>query len=397
MSPLPTREKNDMRKKLLALAVLAVASTNVSAGNVAGDKLDYYKPERPAIQTGAEVIDLTGKGPKAVAEFLATVHRLEADEEVLQIAKNSVANNKKIAPEYAEIMEMQAKIRGVEVHELYAALLQMDWSVNKIIAEADKELRLKKDKEPMDEHFSKIRGCTTIAFNDSGIVAQNNDLGIAQLKEFPTRLVKTDDVMFIPTDGGHFQGMGRHVGVVLNIMGEASAKTAAVDADNLVTIDAVFASITHSKSVEDAISRLQGYTTPVAMNFTVADDSGDSAALEISAEGLTVVRGDGGIGHGNHNAAMKERMLGMMTITEANEIFVDSFAREAAAQNFVDFAKEKTVDGMKYILNQKPINITLYDKDFVTVETMIFDTKNGCAHVSGDNPLFGEYSKVCFD
>lgn len=379
-----------MKKSLIAIATLTALSFGALASeHVAGDKLDYWNPDRPAVQVGAEVIDLTGKGPDAVAEFLATVDRLQADAEVLQIAKNSVANNKKIAPEYAAIMEKQAKIRGVEVHELYAALLQMDWSVNKLLAEADEKL--------MAEHFTKIRGCTTIAFNDSGIVAQNNDLGISQLQEFPTRIVKTDDVMFIPTDGGHFQGMGKHVGVVLNIMGEPSAKTASVDADNLVTIDAVFAAITHSKSIEDAISKLEGYTTPVAMNFTVADDSGDSAALEMSAEGLVAVRGAGGVGHANHNAAMKERILGIMPMTEANEIFADSFAREAAAQNFVDFAKEKTVDGMKYILNQKPINITLYDKDFVTVETMIFDTKNGCAHVSGDNPLFGEYSQVCFD
>ena len=379
-----------MKKSILNIVILSALSFGaVAADNVAGDKLDYWNPERPAVQLGAEVIDLTGKGPEAIAQFLATVDRLQADDEVLQIAKNAVENNKKIAPEYAKIMERQAQIRGVEVHELYAALLQMDWSVNKLLAEADKKL--------MAENFTKIRGCTTIAFNDSGIVAQNNDLGISQLQEFPTRIVKTDDVMFIPTDGGHFQGMGRHVGAVLNIIGEPSAKTASVDADNLVTIDAVFAAITHSKSIEDAISKLQGYTTPVAMNFTVADDSGDSAALEISAEGLVVVRGAGGIGHANHNAAMKKRILGMMPITEANEIFADSFAREAAAQNFVDFAKEKTVDGMKYILNQKPINITLYDKDFVTVETMIFDTKKGCAHISGDNPLFGEYSQVCFD
>lgn len=378
-----------MKKSIITLITTSVLSFGAVAGNVAGDKLDYWNPDRPAVQLGAEVIDLTGQSPGAVSEFLATVDRLEASPEVLTIAKNAIKNNAKIAPEYHAIMVKQAEIRGAEVHELYASLLTMDWEVNKLLAEADAKL--------MAEHFTKIRGCTTIAFNDTGIVAQNNDLGIAQLQEFPTRIVKTDDVMFIPTDGGHFQGMGKHVGVVLNIMGEPSASTAEIDADNLVTIDAVFAAITASKSVEDAVSKLEGYTTPVAMNFTVADDSGDAAALEMSADGLVIVRGAGGVGHANHNAAMKERILNIMPITEANETFADSFAREAAAQNFVDFAKEKTVDGMKYILNQKPINITLYDKDFVTVETMIFDVKQGCAYISGDNPLFGEYSQTCFE
>ncbi|WP_221077010.1 C45 family autoproteolytic acyltransferase/hydolase [Agarivorans aestuarii] len=378
-----------MKKSILTVVTLALLSTHALADMKAGDKLDYYQPQRAAHQNGAELIDLSGQSAEALAQTLAKFDRLTPDAEVLTLAKNAVANNQAIAPKYAAMMERQAEIRGVEVHELYAAALQMDWSVNKSIMQAS-------TKQTLSDAATKMRGCTTLAFADTGIVAQNNDLGIDHLLNYPTRVIKTDDTIFIPTDGSHFQGMGKHVGVVLNIMGEPSGTTADINTKNIVTIDAVFAAITSSTSVEDAFNKLKHYTTPVAMNFTVADDSGDHGAIEMSVDATVLVRGDGGIGHANHNAKMKQTMLETMSMTEANETFVDSFAREQAAQNFVDFSKEKTVQGMKYILKQKPINITLYDKDFVTVESMIFDTKQGCAYVSGDNPLFSEYTKVCF-
>lgn len=380
-----------MKKSILVLSIVTILSLNTFAGNVPGDRLDYYNPERSTIQSKVEVIDLTGKGPEAVAAYLATLERATPDSEVLQLAKNAIENNKTIAPAYAKMMEAQAKMRDVGVHELYAAVSQMDWSVNKSIIKSTTP-------EELSKAATKMRGCTTLAFSDTGIVAQTNDLSLDYLlTKSPTRIIKTDDTIFLPTDGGQFQGMGRSVSVVLNIMGDPSGTTATLDTPNIVTNDAVFAAITSSDSVEDAYNKIKNYTTPVAMNFTVADKYGDHGAFEISVDGVKWVKGQGGTGHANHTAEMKARMLEKMTMPEANEAFVDSFARQQAAQNFVDYTREKTVDGMKYILNQRPINLAFYDKNFVTVEAIIFDTKAGVAYVTGDNPLFTEYTKVSFD
>jgi hypothetical protein len=69
-----------------------------------------------------------------------------------------------------------------------------------------------------------------------------------------------------------------------------------------------------------------------------------------------------------------------------------------AANLFLSYSQELTVEGMQYLFNQRPINITKYnDKDFVTVEAMVFNVKEGCAYVSGDNPRLGEYTQVCLD
>lgn len=378
-----------MKKSILALATVAALSFNVSAANVAGDKLDYYQPEREAVQNGAVIIDLTGQGNEAIAQELAKMPRGTAEEVVIQIAKNAVENNRKVAPKYVEMMERQAEIKGVPVYELFAAIAQADWDINKNFVEAD-------DTAAVKEAAESIKGCTTLAFAESGIVGLNNDMGIEFLFEGDTAVIKTDDTIFLATDGGHFQGMGKHTAAVLNFMGEPSAPAATIDTKNVITTDAAFAAITSSASVEDAFNKLKDFTTHVALNFTVADDSGDHGSIEMTTNGTRIVRGDGGIAHANHTAEMREEFLSHTPLREANKTFVDTFAREDAGNTFISYAKERDVNGMKYILSQKPINMTVYESSFVTVESVIFDTKNGCAHVSGDNPKFGEYTQVCF-
>ncbi|PKG57942.1 carcinine hydrolase/isopenicillin-N N-acyltransferase family protein [Shewanella sp. GutDb-MelDb] len=378
-----------MKKSILAIATIAALSFNVAAANVAGDVLDYYQPERTAVQNGAVIVDLTGQGSEAIAQKLATMPRGEAEQAVIEIAINAVENNRKVAPEYVAIMERQAEIRGVPVHMLFAAIAQADWDINKGFVNAGDTASLQKAAESMN-------GCTTLAFAETGIVGLNNDLNIGFLQEGDTSVIKTDDTIFLATDGGHFQGMGKHTAAVLNFMGEPSGSSATVDTQNVITTDAAFAAITSSANVEEAFNKLKDYTTHVSLNFTVADDSGDYGSIEMTTNGTRIVRGEGGIAHANHTAEMRAEFLSHTPLRQANEKFVDTFAREDAGNTFISYAKERDVNGMKYILQQKPINITKYSSDFVTVESVIFDTVNGCAYVAGDNPLFSEYTQVCF-
>lgn len=378
-----------MKKSIIALATVSILSMNVLANNVAGDVLDYYNAERAPVQNGAVVVDLTGQGVEAIAQKLATLPRGEAEQTVIEIAKNAVENNRKVAPEYVAIMERQAEIKGVPVYMLFASIAQADWDINSNFVNAENIAQLQKAAES-------IRGCTTLAFAESGIVGLNNDMGIDFLHSGDTSVIKTDNTIFIATDGGHFQGMGKHTAAVLNFMGEPSAKAATVDTKNVITTDAAFAAITSSSSVEEAFNKLKDYTTHVALSFTVADDSGDHGAIEMTTKGTRIVRGEGGIAHANHNAEMRESFLEHSSLRDANKQFVDTFAREDAGNTFISYAKERDVNGMKYILSQRPINMAKYDSDFVTVESVIFDTMKGCAYVAGDNPRFSEYTKVCF-
>lgn len=391
-------EAQVMKSSLKTLSIAISLATTIGAFSITaaaqqapGEKLDYYAPDRTAHQVGAVVVDLTGKGQEALAQHLATLHRLTPEQLVLDIAANATKNNKVIAPKYAQLMERQAQIKGVEIHELYAAIAQADWDINKSFVTAGDDLAM------LQGAAETMRGCTTLAFAEAGIVGQNNDMAISNLLAAETTVIKTDERIFLATDGGHFQGMGKHVGAVLNFMGEPSAPSATTDTNNVVTPDAVFAAITASASVEEAFNKLKDYTTPVAISFTVADDKGDHGAIEMTTNGTRLVRGESGIGHGNHTTEMREAFLADKTELEANMIFADTFAREDAANLFINYAKERTVQGMQFILEQKPINLTKYDSDFVTVESMVFDTKAGCAYVSGDNPKFGDYTKVCFN
>ena len=55
------------------------------------------------------------------------------------------------------------------------------------------------------------------------------------------------------------------------------------------------------------------------------------------------------------------------------------------------------MEAMKYMFSDRPINLSPYKGDtFATVQTMIWDVKNDCAHVTPDNPRFVDYKKVCF-
>ncbi|WP_261858696.1 C45 family peptidase [Photobacterium sanguinicancri] len=376
-----------MKKTILALTLTASFSAFATTP-VAGDDLPFFNAERQAVQHGAIVKDMTGQGQVALAQFMATQPLGEFSEPVLKAAQHAVENNRKIAPDYVAMMEASAKIRGVDVAELFASVSQVDYSVNQAV----------KSSMQAEQDVEEIKGCTSIAFNN-GIVGQTNDLSLATSLTDHTTVVKTDDSIFVVADGAHFQGMGKHVGIVINFMG-APAGEDGINSENLVTVDAIFAAATQAKSVDAFLNTIKDVRTIIPFNFTLADDQGNHAAVEITVEnGVKAIQySDRGSVHANHSADFKQAFLTEHTAIEANTAFFSTFAREAAAANFLDYSPELTVESMQWLFSQRPINMTKYKgKDFVTVEAMIFDTAEGCAYVSGDNPNFAGYSKVCFD
>ena len=372
--------------QLFMIAIVLTLSSNlVSAQDKIGDNLSYFHADRETAQKEVLVKDFTGKSDTELAKYLATKERATAPQNVIDAFEVAVENNRKIAPKYVSMMEQQAKFLRVPVHELFAIASLEDY---KVIQGAKKSLQT-------NGEINDMSGCTTVAFN-TGIVGQNNDLGLDHLSS-DTEVIKTDSAIFFPTDGAHFQGMGKHVGIVLNVTIDIEAGDG-LGKDNLVSTDAVFAAATSSKSIADFIDKVTGYTTIVPINFTLADDQGNHAAVRISNEGLFVVNHhERGSASANHSDRFKENVLSQMTLIEANDAFFDTFAREAHAMAFFEYSPKLDIEAMQYLFSERPINLAKYnEKSFVTVETMIFDVVNGCAYLTGDNPRFTEYTKVSF-
>ncbi len=375
-----------MKKTIIALTLTASFSVFANIP-VAGDDLPFFNAEREAVQNGAIIKDMSGQDQASLAQFMAKQPLGEFSEDVLKAAKHAVENNRKIAPDYVAMMEASAKIRGIDVAELFASVSQVDYSVNQAVKSSMQE----------KQEVETIKGCTSIAFNN-GIVGQTNDLSLATSLTDHTTVVKTDDSIFVVADGAHFQGMGKHVGIVINFMG-APAGIDGLDHKNLVTVDAIFAAATQAKSVDIFLHTIKDVRTIIPFNFTVADDKGNHAAIEVTVEnGVKAIQySERGSVHANHSAEFKQGFLAEHSAIDANTAFFSTFAREVAAENFLDYSPELTVESMQWLFSQRPINMTKYKgKDFVTVEAMIFDTVEGCAYVSGDNPNFSGYSKVCF-
>jgi hypothetical protein len=371
--------------KATSLFLLMSTSGFSLAANQVGDNLPYFDAQRQTVQKNVEVLDFSTSSSQELAAYLATIPRQQAPKEIVEAFKVAIENNRKIAPEYTEMMEHQAAIRQVPVEQLFAEASVTDWSVNQKIIKSMQQ----------DQAVEELNGCTTVAFNN-GIVGQTNDLSINALSD-NTTIIKTDSAMFLPTDGAHFQGMGKHVGIVINFLG-VTAGDDGLGRSNLVSTDAVFAAATSAKSIQDFINKIEGYSTITPLNFTLADDQGNHAALRIHADGTELISGHSrGVGHANHTENFKQQMLEKMEAFQANQAFFNTFAREQAVYSFLDYSPELTVESMQWLFNKKPINLSKYQgKDFVTVEAMVFDVKNGCAYVSGDNPRFTDYSKTCF-
>ncbi|MBD0400115.1 hypothetical protein [Flammeovirga sp. EKP202] len=372
-----------MKKYNLFLAFLflmLLTGIKYSNAQVAGDNLDYFNAQRQPVQTKVEVLDFTDKSDYQLAEYLSKIDRDTVPSEVLKQYAHVVENNRKIAPEYVAMMEKQAEIRGVDVVQLFAEASYVDVEVSEY-----GKTKIKKA----------LKGCTSMAFNN-GIVGQNNDMGIDFLKGAPTVMIRTKNSLFIPTDGAHFQGMGEHVGIVLNtIIDIESGNT--LGKDNIVSTDAVFAMAVQCKSAKEFLEKIEGYATPSPINFTVADDQGNHFAVRVFSDRLEVANhNERGSYSANHTQVTKDAILEKFDIYTANSFTANTFAREDAAGLFLEYTPELSVKSMQHLFSVRPINISkdAPESTFVTVQTMIFDVVNGVAYITPDNPRFVDYTKI---
>ena len=371
-----------MRKSKILIVLAASSFFAQAVGAETARDLPFFNGERAAVQQGAVIVDMTGKSAEEIGRYMATaVLDFESiTQEALDLAERAVENNKKIAPVYMEIMGEQAKARGVSLVEMLAVGQVMDLKINKSLAGP--------------KLTAPPKGCTTVAF-ETGLVGQTFDYPISFLNDHTT-VLKTEDRMQMFADGMLLPGMGRRVGITVNYLGLYAGEGAQYE-DNVVTLDAVTSGATQKNSVQEVIDMLQNYRTPIPYNFTVADADGDYASIEVTRDAIKVSRGERGVAHANHTDNFRDEVLSEMSFSEANQRLFYTFVREDYANLFVSYTPELTIEAMQYLFEQRPVNMTVYKGgDFITVESYVWDLKNGCAYVSGDNPRFGKYTKECF-
>ncbi|MCG9628114.1 C45 family peptidase [Vibrio mediterranei] len=363
----------------------------------------YYTPEKFVQQEHAPVVNLTGIAPEEhgkaimaiagqeVRQFLINAKRkfeiigLDSAELAKQL-KVTYKNSKALNPDYMVTLESLAKELDVDAHELFA-LTQTDYAVVQLLNKG-----VKTD--------AKAAGCTSMAFNLSGVVGQTNDL--ASLDGGTGILLKKDDTIVAMTGFGPAgQTLGKNVGVVINFLG---ADTDGVDLDSGMAtgMGVLVEQAAKSENVDEALELLKKHRTIVGMNFTMADIYGGAVSVEMSKGGLLVTRGDKGVAHANHslreNSEKDFRAKLGGTFREQTIQSAYSFWRQDVADTFLKHTPETSVEAMQYIFSQKPIAQTAaYGSDFITVSTVVMDTKAGCIHFAPGVSEWNSYQQVCFD
>lgn len=343
---------------------------------------DFWHPEDFSTQSRLNILDLRGKSPEQIGKALAKVQSGgeygEISEEARQLAQKAVANAKKIAPQYMRILEARAKVLKIDLVDSIAE------GVHQGLA--------------FDEEVLAQKGCTNVALT-TGIVGQTLDEPL-KFANPNTTLVVTDDFIGMYNDGAFWQGMGRHVGVVFNYLGSFFGP--GERGDNYTNFDAIIYAMSQAKNVDGAIKIAKKYRTEIAQAITIADDKGNVASIEVSADDFLVDRGSRrGVAHTNHGS-IDGRGIKTFGLTEDNYMEVNqktgwTFARKDYLDFWLKFTPELNVDAMKYLFSVRPVNLSPYKGDtFATNQTMIWDVKNDCAHAVSDNPRFVDYEKVCF-
>ena len=83
---------------------------------------------------------------------------------------------------------------------------------------------------------------------------------------------------------------------------------------------------------------------------------------------------------------------------EVNQKTGWTFARQDYLDFWLKYTPELDLGAMKELFSVRPINLSPYKGDvFATVQAKIWDVKDGCAHVTADNPCFVDYEKVCLE
>ncbi|MCW8349024.1 hypothetical protein MD535_23825 [Vibrio sp. ZSDZ65] len=390
-----------MKLKLLSSLVLSMATLPVIAStNVLGDNLPYFSADRPAIQEAAYIIDATGKSPEEIGVIIAK-SALGRGEELtplgdsaklwLDIAAQAIKNIEKVNYAHLRMLRAQAEYRGVTVETLVASMMAPDLLIDSAVTGED-----------VTDYINLPNGCTSIAYNN-GLVGQTLDWPINSIKE-DTTLLKTDYQIGEISDGTLFQQMGRKVGVTITHLGRMSIQTTA-DYSNIITLDALASTAAQMNSVEEVIALAKQYKLIVPMNMTVADDKGGYAAINVAGEDTVVHRGnDKGVAFTNHTQYLRDKLLpsgvSAQQETEVNTKNFWTFARKDAAENFIRYTPELTIESMKYLFTSKPVNLSKYNgNEFVTTKAFIWDLNTGCAEFAPENPLFmkEDYTKVCFE
>ncbi|WP_394149115.1 hypothetical protein [Vibrio maritimus] len=390
-----------MKLKLLVTFIAAATTLPVLASDkTIGDNLPYFNADRPAIQEKALIIDATGKSPEEIGVIIAK-SSIERGEELaslgdnaelwLDIALQAVKNIEKINPDHLRMLKSQANYRGITLERLVASTIAPDYIIDSAVSG-----------DELSDYISLPNGCTSLAFNN-GLVGQTLDWPLDSIKS-DTTLLKSDTQIGEIADGTLYQQMGRNVGVTITHLGRMSIQSTA-DYSNIITLDALASTAARMNSVEEVIALAKQYKLVVPMNMTVADKNGDYAAINVAGEDTVVHRGnDKGVAFTNHSDSLRAKLLPEGTSaqqeTEVNKKNFWTFARKDAAENFIRYTPELTVESMKYLFNSKPVNLSKYNGDeFVTTKAFIWDLNTGCAEFAPENPLFmkEDYTKVCFD
>ena len=396
-------------KKTLLGAVISgfVVSASVQAASIEpveglNVEQEYYAPEPFVQQDNAPVVDLRGvpaaehgpiimaKAGEQVQQFLKNARRkfeiIGLDAKALAVELTTTYDNTKaLNPDYIATLESIAGEMKMDSRELFA-LSQTDYAVVQLIKKGQ-------------QTDVKAAGCTSMAFSDTGVVGQTNDLasldgGVGII------LHKDDSIVTMTGFGPAGQTLGKNVGVVINFLG---ADTEGVDVDSSLAtgMGGLVEAAAKTDSVEEALKLVEAHRPIVGMNFTIADKAGDFVSVEMSKDGLLVTRGDNGVAHANHSLreGNEENFRAGLGGEFRDQTIKSSYTfwRQEAANTFLKHTPEKNVDAMKNIFNQKPIaQSAAYGSDFITVNTVVMDTKAGCMNYA---PGIGEwtgYQQVCF-
>ena len=376
-----------MKKTVIALTLAAITSASIAAEHGSSTAhTNFWHPEDVSTQQHLNVIDLSGKSFDEIALALAESQSGgdygEPSDESIRLAKLALRNNAAIAPEYASLMTKRAHLLNISEEQAMAEGIHQGLAFDATVVEG-----------------MKAKGCTTMAFN-TGIVGQTLDEPISHSNPNST-LVKTDNFIGMYNNGGFYQGMGKHVGVVFNYLGGLYDE--GYKGDSFASFDAVLYAMTQAEDVEAAIEIAREYRSEISQAITLADDKGNVASIEVSANKFLVDRGNGrGVAHTNHGSidgsGAKDFGLTDDNYDEINKAAGFTFARQDAADLFVKYTPELNVEAMQYAFETRPINLTPYKGDtFATIQAMVFDLNTGCAYGTSDNPRFVDYTKVCFN
>lgn len=399
-----------MKTSIKALAITISLATSMGAANAASLEAvpglntaqPFYAPEVFVQQETVPIVDLRGVDAKdhgklimanAAKEIELFIVNARRKFEVIgldskQLAKNlstTYENSKTLNPEFIGTLESIAKEVSIDAKELFA-LSQTDYAVVQLLQKG-----IATD--------VKAAGCTSMAFNDTGIVGQTNDL--ASLDGGAAIILKKDDSIIAMTGFGPAgQTLGKDVGVVINFIGH---DTEGVDIDSTMAtgMGALVDAVAKTSNVDEALALVEQHRTVVGINLTIADKLGNAASVEMSKDGLLIKRGENGVAHTNHSLregnedAMRPNLGETFRDQTINGAF--TFWRQEVANTFLKHTPEKDVTAMKYLFSQKPIAQTAaYGSDFITVNTTVLDVKAGCMEFAAGVSEWNEYHTICF-